>query len=536
MLTWDRFWQWLATSAIIIAGVSAMSGCGAAGSGGGGGESGSSADAASDGSSGTTGESGGGSAEGSSDDGFEFGGTAQSVAVYRDTLTSNEAYHLLRRAAFGATPEQVNDAVRKGLSATVDDLLESRTEPDSVIELAELYEDNIPKRWLVYLLDGNNPLTEQLAIFWHDRFATSRRVLEGRDRGLAIKHWQMLRTNALGNYRDFLEELTIDPLMLIWLNGANSPKDSPNENYAREFWELFTLGRDVLYDEADIRESARGFTGITLLRESDLDARPIFDLLNHDETLKDVFPQRAQPANYNYISMIDLTLEQQESARYVARNLFEFFIHDHPNDGLINTLANQFANGGFEIEPLVRTLLTSQAMFSSEANGNQITSPVEHFVGVARTLDMHIYSEESQGYLFDQLSHDLAAAGQDLLNPPGVEGWSEGQAWLQDQWLINRSNALGRVMDYGPEHTAGLPFHLLPPQSQWIEREVRRDIVERIAGVFHLNLTEDEIDIYIEVLDQNGWRAFHLEEPDNQPRHVFEMIRLMAMDERVMGR
>jgi uncharacterized protein (DUF1800 family) len=127
---------------------------------------------------------------------------------------------------------------------------------------------------MVHLLDGPNPLHERMALFWHDRFATSSRVLDGRDENLALQHWQMLRRNALGNYRTFLQELTIDPLMLIWLDGANSPKDNPNENYTREFWELFTLGRDVLYDEEDIREGSRAFTGITLLRERDQDAPP----------------------------------------------------------------------------------------------------------------------------------------------------------------------------------------------------------------------------------------------------------------------
>ncbi|TWT44214.1 hypothetical protein RAS1_06240 [Phycisphaerae bacterium RAS1] len=468
--------------------------------------------------------------------GDEFAGYAQSTLPYRDVLTPDEAYHLLRRAAFGATPKQVQDAVKNGLSKTVQSLLTRKTVPTAVNDLAALYEDDMPRRWLVHLIESPNPLHERMAMFWHDRFATSRRGLEWRDRNLSVLHWEMLRSNALGNYRAFLEALTLDPLMLLWLNGADSPKDNPNENYTREFWELFTLGRDALYTEADIREGARAFTGITLLREDDLDARPIFDIINHDETNKSVFPDRADPANHTYRTVIQLTLSQPEAPRYVARNLFKCFIHDHPSDQAVQELADLLVESDFDIAPVVRAILTSQAFFSTDARGNQITSPVEHVVGVARTLDMHIQSEDSQGYVLWQLAQDLRDAGQDLMNPPGVNGWDEDKGWLQDQWIISRIFALSRTMEYGPQRTPDLPYHLLPPTGEWVEREVRDRIVDAMAAAFHLPLTEEEHDVYVEVLDQNGWQAFHLTEPDYQPRQVFELIRLMAMDERVIGR
>ena len=389
---------------------------------------------------------------------------------------------------------------------------------------------------MVHLIESPNPLHERMAMFWHDRFATSRRILDGRDRAMAISHMDMLREHALGDYRAFLEALTIDPLMLLWLDGGNSPKENPNENYAREFWELFTLGRDVLYTEDDIKEGARGFTGLIILRESETDPRPVYDLTHHDETLKSVFPDRAAPADFDYLAMIDLTLDQAEAARYVARNLFVCFIHDHPSDAVVENLAETFRDADYQIAPLVRRVLMSRAMFSSEARGSQITSPVEHLVGVARTLDMHIHSEESQGSQLDRLMRDLRDAGQELLNPPGVEGWGEGAAWLEDQWLMSRVNALGRRMEFGSDRDSGLPYHLLPPVSTWDLRETRGEIVDVMATVFHLHLEDAERDIFIEVLDQNGWRALHLEEPDRRPQHVGEMIRLMAMHDGVLGR
>jgi len=467
----------------------------------------------------------------------EFAGAPQSVSTYRDKLTSSEAYHLLRRAAFGARPDQVQAAVDRGLAATVNELMQVVPVPTEVDALAASYDSDMPRRWLVHLLEGPNPLLERMTLFWHDRFATSRRVLTDRDRRLAIAHWQMLRNNAMGNYRVFLEQLTLDPLMLIWLDGANSPKTKPNENYAREFWELFTLGRDVLYTEDDIREAARAFTGVFLFREQNLDARPIFDLQRHDETLKNIFPTRTTaPFNYDYKAVINLTLAQPEAPRYVARNLFVFFVHANPSDAVVQELADDFVAGGFEIAPLVRKLLASQAMFSPEATGNQVSSPVEHVVCVARTLDMHMTSEDSQGFILDRLVTDLVGTGQELLNPPGVEGWSEDQGWLQDQWIIIRVRALSRTMEYGPDRTRTLPFHLLPAETSWTTAGIQTEIVNALAGAFHLQLTEEERQLYISVLNQNGRRLFTAESANFRRTLVVELMKLMAMDDRVIVR
>lgn len=468
--------------------------------------------------------------------GAEFAGHPQSALPYRESLTSDEAYHLLRRAAFGGAPKDVTLAVSRGLTATLDDLLSIRPIPKALGDLAHSYGNDAAKRWLLYMIEGPNPLQERMTLFWHDRFAASKRVLAGGTEKLAVLHLEMLRRNALGSYRNFLEELTLDPLMLIWLDGANSPKENPNENYTREFWELFTLGRDVLYTESDIREGARAFTGITLLYESGKDPRPIFDLLHHDETLKVIFPGRAAPANHDYRKVIDLTLAQPEAARYVARNLFTCFVHDHPDDALLDDLAAGFVASNFEIAPLLRRILASQAMFSTDARGNQVASPVEHYVGVARTFEQTFYSEESQGYVFDQLVNDLANAGQELLNPPGVEGWTEDEGWLQDQWVLNRAKALGRTMEYSPYHLPYIPLQLLPPQDTWKFQESRDRIVDGLAAALHLTLTPAERAAYLEVLDQGGKLYFHHLKPEQQPKHVFELVRLMCLDERVIGR
>lgn len=293
----------------------------------------------------------------------------------------------------------------------------------------------------------------------------------------------------------------------------------------------------MLYTEDDIQEASRAFTGITLLRTNGDPGRPIFDIVNHDETVKDVFPGRATPFNHDYVSIIDLTLEQPEAAEYVARNLFEYFVHGNPSDDVIAELAADFVEADFEIAPVVSKILRSQAFFSPEARFTRVASPVEHVVGAARTFDTHLQSEDSQGYLLTNLADDLELAGQELMNPPGVQGWDEGTSWLEDQWVISRVRAFARLvrMDHGPNLVAGQPYHVLPPQSQWDDREVRDRIVTAMASLLHLNLTEEEHDIYVEILDQNGYLAFHLASDYDQDRYLLEMIRLMLMDERVIG-
>jgi uncharacterized protein (DUF1800 family) len=470
----------------------------------------------------------------------QFAGNPNSLQPYREQLSSDEAWHFLRRTEFGTTPQRVAEVASKPLSVVVDEMIQGKPVPQSLLDLEDSFEYQASKRWLARLLLGPNPFHERMTMFWHDRFATSARVaVAWNDRFMGQRHMEMLRANALGNYRQFLIDLTLDPLMLLWLDGANSPASAPNENYAREFWELFTLGRDVLYTEGDIREAARAFTGITLFRARwDEEARPIFDIRNHDNTNKNIFPGRAAPANYDYLSIIDLTLRQPEAPRYVARNLFAYFVHDEPSDEVLTQLADELVNNNWELAPVVRMILRSQAMFSHASRYNQIVSPVEQVVGAARTLDVRMFREETQGYMFDQLQNHLRDAGQLLMDPPGVEGWTEGPAWLGDQWLISRARGVATLMqfDFGPDNTPRLPLHLLPPQSEWNQRGVQNRIVDAMAGVLHLTLTPEEREIYIDVLNQSGYLAFHLQNANDQRTYLTEMVRLMLMDERIMTR
>lgn len=470
----------------------------------------------------------------------QFAGNPNSLQAYRETLSSDEAWHFLRRTEYGATPQRVADVAAKPLSVVVDEMIQGLPVPQGVLDLEESFEYEASKRWLARLILGPNPFHERMTMFWHDRFATSARVaVNWNDRLMGQRHMEMLRRNALGNYRQFLIDLTLDPLMLLWLDGANSPSSAPNENYAREFWELFTLGRDVLYTEGDIREASRAFTGITLFRSRwDEEARPIFDIRNHDNTNKSIFPGRANPANYDYVSMIDLTLRQPEAPRYVARNLFAYFVHEEPSDEVLNQLAEQLVSNNWELAPVVRTILKSQAMFSHASRYNQIVSPVEQVVAAARTLDVRMFREETQGYMFDQLQGHLRDGGQLLLDPPGVEGWTEGPTWLGDQWIISRARGIATLMqfDFGPNNTARLPLHLLPPQPEWNQRGVQDRIVDAVAGVLHLPLTDEEHEVYVDVLNQSGYLAFHLQNANDQRTYLAEMVRLMLMDERMMTR
>jgi uncharacterized protein (DUF1800 family) len=470
----------------------------------------------------------------------QFAGFPQSLAPYRDQLTADEAYHLLRRAAFGASPEVVALAVQRGLSSTIDDLLTIKPVPPAVEALAASYENKLPQRWITNMIEGPNPLLERMTLLWHDRFPVNDSVLIYPHRNLSVQHLEALRADALGNYRDLLHDLTSDPMVLRYMDIASNQNEGPNENYAREFWEQYALGTDVLYEDADVGEAARAFTGLSYdVFTSGAFGITSYDPADHDSGLKTIFPSRAGTANHDYQSVVELTLAQPEAARFVASNLFRFFVHDEPDGAVIDELAGDLVAGGFEIAPLVRKLLRSRAMFSPQARFCQVSSPVEHVIGVARTLGVHLASADSQGYTFNVMVLELEKAGQKLFASPDVHGWDDGEAWLNDQWLLWRVACLGRLLDmeFGPDLTPELPLHLLPPTSTWNQAASRRQIVDALAAVFRIELADEERGRYLDLLDDiAGSGGFHTATYDRQEWAVTELIKLIAMDERVITR
>jgi uncharacterized protein (DUF1800 family) len=240
-----------------------------------------------------------------------------------------------------------------------------------------------------------------------------------------LGQYSLIQKHALGSFHDLLMAMGTDPAMLVWLDTTTSTKGNPNENYARELMELFSLGIGN-YTEKDIREAAKAFTGYEIK-----DGKPTLNPRQHDSSAKSVF---GKTGKFKGDDIAKLCLEQAACPRFIVRKLYRFLISeaDNPPAELINPLADEYRKSGFDTGELVSTMLRSNLFFSKAAYRAKIKSPVEFATGIVRGL------EGTTGTL--PLAESLESLGQVLFAPPSVKGWDGGPAWLNAQTLLGRNN------------------------------------------------------------------------------------------------
>jgi uncharacterized protein (DUF1800 family) len=345
------------------------------------------------------------------------------------------AGHLYRRAAFGANLGELRQAVRQGLPATLDRLLQGDPEADArdtflarngkqIAGKENIYE--LRGWWLYAMFYSLHPLREKMTLFWHNHFATSIAKVQRTD--LMFKQNQVLRKHALGKFRPFLLDISRDPAMLLWLDSNSNVKGHPNENYARELMELFTLGVGN-YREHDVRESARAFTGW----HTDGDQYE-FSASFHDTGEKTVLKHKG---NWNGDDIVGILLEQDAASQFIVRKLYHYFISEtaKPPAALLQPLADAFRKSDYDIAGLVKTILHSRHFFSEYAYRQRIKSPVEYGVGTVRALVPNIEKIAPVA-----LVNKLEAMGQLLFAPPNVKGWVGGPSWLNTSTVLARHN------------------------------------------------------------------------------------------------
>jgi uncharacterized protein (DUF1800 family) len=342
------------------------------------------------------------------------------------------AGHLLRRAAGGASFDQLQQAVADGLPATLNRLLEGEKGWRSFYEQAGELADSIAGTtneaemrawWLYVILRSPHPLLEQMTLFWHNHFATSQAKVN--DVAAMLGQNQLLRRHALGKFGPLLHEISKDPAMMVWLDTGLNKKGKPNENYARELMELFTLGRGH-YSERDIREAARAFTGWSIK-----DGKYLFVKNEHDAGPKSVF---GKSDRFGGEGIVELCLDRPETARFLVVKLIRGFISDTlaPSPRLVEALANPFRDSDYDIQALMRTLLGSNLFFSEHAYRARIKSPTAFAVGIVKGLQGNVNSLN--------LAQATENLGQKLFFPPSVKGWDGGAAWLNSTTLLMRQN------------------------------------------------------------------------------------------------
>jgi uncharacterized protein (DUF1800 family) len=388
-----------------------------------------------------------------------------------------EARHLLWRAGFGGTANQIQTLVSWGLEKSVDHLVsfgsvkydeprsdqfdkdimrpltaEERMEQrraaaardeDSLARLRVMRQNAeqkdreqmrlVQQWWLKRMIETPRPLEEKLTLFWHGHFATSYRTIE--DSYHMYSQNQFFRKHAAGNFADLLFGIIRDPAMIKYLNNDTSRKGKPNENLAREIMELFSLGVGN-YSEQDIKEGARALTGYTY-EDDTFD----FQRNNHDNGNKSILGAAGSLDGDDFVKAI---LAQKACSRFIAGKLYNFFVHDFPSgrkriddaaSAVVRELADTMLRNRYEIRPVLQKLFLSQHFYDAALRSEQIKSPAQLVVGAVRSLNT---PARDLGTLCDALN----MMGQNIFFPPSVKGWDGGRSWINTATMFVRQNTL----------------------------------------------------------------------------------------------
>jgi uncharacterized protein (DUF1800 family) len=386
--------------------------------------------------------------------------------------------HLLRRAGFGASAEEIADYADLGFAGIVRRLLDYTTIADDVDGLigkvgyvgVTARGDFLPRtnitdsrqRWLFRMVHSRRPLQEKMALFWHNHFATAYTKIAGTfgaeegARLMAAKpeedpnrvkgQIELFREFALGNFRDLLVAVAKDPAMLVWLDGRTNVKGRPQENFARELMELFTMGVDTFAEE-DVYAGARVFTGWNLTRPSNAYYTFSYVAAQHDTAAKTftfpvyadgnkTIPARAADAGLqDGLDLINAVARHPATGPRLARKLYEFFVSEMgaPDDRLIAELSRIYYDSGFEMRPVLEHLLMSPQFGAASSRFARYSWPVEFVVRAIKELGW-------TGFSVNDALSPLANMGQQLFEPPDVAGWDLGPSWFSSGAMLSRMN------------------------------------------------------------------------------------------------
>lgn len=348
------------------------------------------------------------------------------------------AAHLYRRAGFGASWGELQQALTDGPQRTIDRLIKPETDPEPFNREHDQYEssasvDGLRAWWLRRMIQTPHPLLEKMTLFWHSHFAAD--AANVKDARLMQQNIRLLRTQALGSFRAMLEGVWRDPAMLLSIGAQANRKARPNEDLARTLLEVFTVGPGRFTQE-DVREAARALTGWFVLR-----GQVRYIEREHDDGDKQILGQKGP---FKGDDVVRILLEQSATAQALVRKLYRFLLSEteEPDASLLAPLAESFAKD-YDISKLVGTILRSNLFFSQVSYRRRVKSPIDFALGIIKGLEETVSTT--------QLAQDLANLGQNLYHPPTAHGWPGGRHWINTFTMAARSNlALALLRGSGP--------------------------------------------------------------------------------------
>ena len=346
--------------------------------------------------------------------------------------------HLYLRAGFGEPHSIIHQNINKPLTQVVETILQdAQTFPSLSVKYIPTFRrgkgkgngkmirqqnksfiKEINLTWFWEMAHSKAFLREKMALFWRDHFAS-----KNRHPALVQQQINTLRQLSLGNFGDLLLALSKDTVMLAFLNNQQNRKVQPNENFARELLELFTLGIGH-YSETDVKEAARAFTGWAF----DEEGKFRFNKRQHDFGQKTFL---GKTGNWNGEDIIHILLEQKQTAYYLCSKFYQYFVNPQADESKIQELADYFYQSNYDISGLLYKIFTADWFYEKQHIGVKIKSPIEYLVGLCRTL--HLRFEDDEILIFLQ-----KALGQVLLAPPNVAGWTSNQGWIDSSTLLFR--------------------------------------------------------------------------------------------------
>ena len=380
---------------------------------------------------------------------------APGAALAAGALGFDAARHFLNRTGFAAsvddidafaalTREQAADRLLAGTGTRVNTpapgwinhfesprRVRGMSEEERKVFQREQFEKGVELRawWLTEMLTTPSPLTEKMVLFWHNHFVSS--LQKVKSPALMYRQNLLLRRHALGYFGDLLHDVSKDPAMVVYLDSASNRKGQPNENFAREVMELFTLGEGN-YGEQDVKEAARAFTGWSIDPDS---GEFVFRRRAHDEEVKTVL---GRSGNFDGDAVLDILLAQPQTAEFIVAKLWREFVSPNPEPAEVRRIARMFRDNRYNIKVALRALLVSDAFYASQNRAVLIKSPIDLIVGTLRQFRFE--TGEVTPFLF--VSRQL---GQDLFAPPNVKGWAGGEAWINSATLLTRKQLLERL-------------------------------------------------------------------------------------------